>query len=54
MAIKGQSKAVPTKKRGRAKIFVLLALALAVLVGVQTGLVGYGLAHLRAATFPHR
>jgi hypothetical protein len=31
---------------------VLLGLALAVLVGVQTGFVGYGLAHLRAATFP--
>jgi len=52
MGSKGQVKAVSTRRRGRAKVYALLGLALAVLVGVQTGLVGYGLAHLRAATFP--
>lgn len=53
MGEKSQVKAVsPSKRRGRAKIYVLLGLILAVAVSVQTGLFGFGLAHLRAATFP--
>ena len=53
MGDRGVSKAgSTTKKRGGAKIYVLLALALVILVSVQTGIAGYGLAHLRSATFP--
>jgi hypothetical protein len=40
------------RRQGGAKVLVLLGLALAVVAGVQTGYIGYGLAHLRAATFP--
>lgn len=41
-----------TRKRGKAKIIVLLGLGLVVFLAAQTGLLGFGLAHLRAATFP--
>ncbi|WP_437786243.1 hypothetical protein [Sorangium sp. So ce1097] len=41
-----------TRKRGKAKYIVLLGLVLAVVLAQQTGLLGFGLAHLRAATFP--
>lgn len=44
-----------TRKRGGARPYLLVGLALIVLIvliGVQTGFAGYGLAHLRSATFP--
>lgn len=41
-----------TRKRGKAKIIVLLGLGLVVFLAAQTGLLGFGLAHLRAVTFP--
>ncbi|AKT39981.1 hypothetical protein [Chondromyces crocatus] len=42
------------KKKGktRTKLILLGGFLLALVVVVQTGLVGYGIAHLRAATFP--
>ncbi|EYF03188.1 hypothetical protein [Chondromyces apiculatus] len=36
----------------RTKLIVLAVIALTVVIVVQTGLAGYGFAHLRAATFP--
>ncbi|WP_437594032.1 hypothetical protein [Sorangium sp. So ce1000] len=43
-----------TKKRGKAKYLVLLGfvLVLVLVLAQQTGLLGFGVAHLRAATFP--
>lgn len=54
MSDRGVSKttSVSRKGRGAAKIYALLGLILAIVVSVQTGLAGYGLAHLRSATFP--
>lgn len=54
MSDRGVSKttSVSRKGRGAAKIYVILGLILAIVVSVQTGLAGYGLAHLRSATFP--
>ncbi|WP_437760364.1 hypothetical protein [Sorangium sp. So ce1389] len=42
----------PTRKRGKAKYIVLLGLVVSIVLAQQTGLLGFGLAHLRAATFP--
>ncbi|WP_437683176.1 hypothetical protein [Sorangium sp. So ce131] len=56
MSTESASKPTPAakvpKKRGKAKYIVLLALVLSVFLAAQTGLLGYGWAHLRAATFP--
>lgn len=54
MSDRGVSKttSVSRKGRGAAKIYIILGLILAIVVSVQTGLAGYGLAHLRSATFP--
>jgi hypothetical protein len=40
------------KRRGKAKYIVLLGVAFVVFLAAQTGFLGFGLAHLRAATFP--
>lgn len=40
------------KKGGMAKWIVLLVLGLAVFIAVQTGVAGYGWAHLKAAVYP--
>ncbi len=44
--------AMPPKRRGGAKLYVLLGLVLIIVIGVQTGFAGYGLAHIKAAMFP--
>ncbi|MGK3993841.1 hypothetical protein [Sorangium sp. So ce1024] len=41
-----------TRKRGKARYIVLLGLVFSIVLAQQTGLLGFGLAHLRAATFP--
>ncbi|AUX23030.1 hypothetical protein SOCEGT47_035480 [Sorangium cellulosum] len=41
-----------TKKRGKARYLVLLGFAIALFLAAQTGLLGFGLARLRAAAFP--
>ncbi|WP_437873170.1 hypothetical protein [Sorangium sp. So ce363] len=41
-----------TKKRGKAKYIVLVGFVLIIVLAQQTGLLGFGVAHLRAATFP--
>ncbi len=40
------------RKRGKAKYIVLLGLVFSIVIAQQTGLLGFGLSHLRAATFP--
>lgn len=40
------------KKGGRGKLIALVGIALVVFIGVQTGLAGYGWAHLKSALFP--
>ncbi|WP_437603593.1 hypothetical protein [Sorangium sp. So ce590] len=40
------------RKRGKARYIVLLGLVFAIVLAQQTGLLGFGLSHLRAATFP--
>ncbi|WP_437581235.1 hypothetical protein [Sorangium sp. So ce887] len=40
------------RKRGKAKYIVLLGLVFSIVLAQQTGLLGFGLSHLRAATFP--
>jgi hypothetical protein len=40
------------KKGGRAKWIALLIVVLAVFIGIQTGLAGYGWAHLKSAVYP--
>jgi len=53
MSEQSASKAVGSpRKWGMVKLYVLLGVVLIVVIGVQTGFAGYGLAHLRAATFP--